>query len=814
MDTKIQNIRLEEEIKTSFINYAMSVIAARALPDVRDGLKPVHRRILYAMEELGLQPDKGYKKSARITGDTMGKYHPHGNAAIYDAMVRMAQDFSMRYPLVDGHGNFGSIDGDGAAAERYTEARLSRISSYMLEDIDKNTVDFVPNYDEEFIEPAVMPARFPNLLVNGVTGIAVGMATNIPPHNLKEVVNTVIRLIDNQTAGKETSIEELIAVLPGPDFPTGANILGISGIRQAYRSGKGSLTLRSTVNIEEMKNGRQRLVVTEIPFMVNKSVMVEKIGELIRDKKIEGVSDLRDESNRHGIRIVIELKKDANANVLLNKLYKFSQLQTTFSINMLALVNNEPKTLNISQILHYYIDHQIDVITRRTQFELDKAQKRLHILEGLLIALSNTDEVITLIRSSEDTAAAKLSLTERFDLTDIQATAIVDMRLRSLTGLEQEKLEDEHKELTALAEELLSILANHNKKLTMVKEELLSVRNKFADERRTKIHLEEGEEINIQDLIEDETCVITMTHLGYIKRMPLDAYKSQRRGGKGVIGVKTREEDIVKHLFVTNTHSFLFYFTNKGKVYANKVYDIPEANRTSKGRAIVNQINLGPGEKVTAVIPLREFKDDDYFIMVTKEGVIKRALTGRFQNFHKSGKVALTLKEGDELITVLEGKDSNEIFVATKLGMGIMFAAGDVRPSGHSAVGVKAITLGLGDEVIGAEIIREKKNMLMVSERGFGKCTELDAFRLQRRGGKGLKMKKLTSRTGYLVGISQVDPTDELMLINDLGVIIRIRIADIATKGRLTQGVKLITLEEDTKVISIAKIPMDVEDKD
>ena len=803
---KIKDIKLEEEIKTSFMNYAMSVIASRALPDVRDGLKPVHRRILFSMDEMGLSPNKGYKKSARITGDTMGKYHPHGDAAIYEAMVRMAQDFSLRYPLVDGHGNFGSIDGDAAAASRYTEARLSLISSFMLLDLDKDTVDFIPNYDEELSEPVVLPARFPNLLVNGVSGIAVGMATNIPPHNLGEIIDGVVLIIDNNIEGIETDIEDLIKIIPGPDFPTGANILGVSGIKTAYRTGRGGITIRSIANIEELKNGRQMIVVSEIPYMVNKSVMVEKIGELIRDKKIEGISDLRDESNRHGIRIVIELKKDATALVILNNLYKYSQLQSTFSFNMLALVNNEPKTLNLKDILVYYIEHQIEVIIRRTNFELDKANKRLHILEGLLIALDNIDEVITIIRASKDTGVAKTSLTERFSLTDIQATAIVDMRLRALTGLEREKLQAEHKELIDLVSKLTEILQDKNKQYNIVKEELLEVRRKFADSRRTNILPNQEDDISIEDLIDDEMCVITLTHLGYIKRLPLNTYRSQNRGGKGIMGMQTREEDIVKNLFVTNTHSYLLYFTNKGKVYSNKVYEVPESQRNAKGMALINQINLIPNEKVTAIIPIKDFDQGQFITMITKHGIIKKIQTTHFKNINKSGKRALTLKDEDELISVLETGELSEAFVATKHGMGIMFSLEDVRPMGIAAAGVKAITLSPADTVIGAEVLKHDSSILVVSEFGFGKCTEVSAFRHQRRGGKGLKIYKITQKTGNLVGIAQANTDDGIMLINSLGIVIRLRISDISTMGRVTQGVKLINLNKDEKVISMAKI--------
>lgn len=803
---KIVNINIEDEMKSSFIGYAMSVIASRALPDVRDGLKPVHRRILYAMNELNLQPTKAYKKSARIVGDTMGKYHPHGDSSIYDAMVRMAQDFSMRYPLVDGHGNFGSIDGDSAAAQRYTEARLSHISAEMLSDIDKKTVDFVPNYDEEFFEPVVLPARFPNLLVNGTSGIAVGMATNIPPHNLTEVIDSIVKIIDNYVEeDRETDIEEIINIIKGPDFPTSANILGVSGILSAYRTGRGKITVRSTIDIETLSNGREMIVIKEIPYQVNKSRLVERIGELVRDKKVEGIYDLRDESNRHGIRVVIELKKDANSSVILNNLYKYSQLQDTFSINMLALVNNEPKTLNLKQILDYYIEHQIDVITRRTKFDLDKALKRCHILEGYLIALDNIDEVIRIIRSSPDTATAKLSLIDRFELSEEQSTAIVEMRLRSLTGLERDKIEKEYKELKVLIEELKSILEDKNKMYSIIKEEILVLKSKYISARRTNI-LPDYSDINYEDLIDDEMCVVTMTHLGYIKRLPLSTYRSQNRGGRGIMGMQTREEDIVKNLFVTNTHSNLLYFTSKGKVYMNKVYEVPEAMRNAKGTALVNQINLTDGEKVTTVIPMKKFNHDDYFVMVTKQGVVKKTSLSAFKNINKSGLIALTIREGDELISVLKTDGKKDIFIATKDGMGIKFKESDVRPMGRTATGVKGINLKKGDFVVGSEVLEEKFKVLLVSELGFGKCTEINHFKVQRRGGKGLKVYKITPKTGNLVGICLAAESEELMLINDQGIVIRIRISDISTLGRVTQGVKLINLDDNVKVISIAKI--------
>jgi len=805
---KIVNINLEDEMKDSFIGYAMSVIASRALPDVRDGLKPVHRRILYAMNELNLQPTKAYKKSARIVGDTMGKYHPHGDSSIYDAMVRMAQEFSMRYPLVDGHGNFGSIDGDSAAAQRYTEARISHMASEMLSDIEKDTVNFVPNYDEEFFEPSVLPARFPNLLANGVSGIAVGMATNIPPHNLTEVIDGVIKMIDNYVACVDTDIEDLIDIIKGPDFPTGGNILGIGGIRTAYRTGRGRVVVRSKVEIETLSNGREMIVVKEIPFQVNKSSLVEKIGELVRDKKIEGISDLRDESNRHGIRVVVELKKDVNSSVILNQLYKYSSLQDTFSVNMLALVNNEPKTLNLKEILDHYIDHQVDVITRRTKFELNKALKRSHILEGYLIALDNIDAIISTIKASSDTASAKIELINKFSLSEDQATAVVEMRLRSLTGLERGKIEKEHGELRNIIGELNAILDNSDTMYKLIRDELLVVRDKYLSPRRTDI-LPAEDDINYEDLIDDEMCVITMTNLGYIKRLPLSTYKSQNRGGRGIMGMQTREADIVENLFVTNTHSFLFYFTNKGKVYMNKGYQIPEAMRNAKGTSLVNLINLDAGEKVKAIIPMKGFNNDNYFVMMTKKGIIKKISLSAFKKINKSGVIALSIREDDELISVLQTDGDKDIFVATKNGLGIKFNENRVRPVGRSAMGVKSISLGEDDYVIGCEILEENFKVLFVSENGFGKCTETSEFRLQNRGGKGLRIYKTTPKTGVLIGICLVRENEELMLINSEGIIIRIRVSDISTLGRITQGVKLINLTQNQKVINIAKIAED-----
>jgi len=804
-----QNIKpviLEEEMKDSFLSYAMSVIAARALPDVRDGLKPVHRRILYAMNELNLDPTKAYKKSARIVGDTMGKYHPHGDSSIYDAMVRLAQDFSMRYPLVDGHGNFGSMDGDSAAAQRYTEARLAHLSMDMLADIEKNTVDFTPTYDEESKEPTVLPARFPNLLVNGTSGIAVGMATNIPPHNLTEVIDGAIKIIDNQVnENRETDIDELISIVKGPDFPTGATILGVSGIRSAYKTGRGKITTRSEVDIEVMPNGRERFIVSALPFQVNKARLVEKIAELVKEKRIEGISDLKDVSNRHGVKIIIDLKKDANSNVVLNKLYKYTQLQENFNVNMLALVDNQPKILNLLQVLNHYIDHQKDVVRRRTQFDLDKALRRAHIVEGLLKALDYIDEIIALIRASKDAAEARLNLIERFDFSMEQASAIVEMRLRSLTGLERERLEKEYAELMEVIKELREILENEARLYGVIKEELLIIRAKYGDERRTKIVLDPGE-IDFEDLINDEMSIITMTHLDYIKRLPLSTYKSQNRGGRGIMGMQTRDEDIVKNLFVTNTHSSLLYFTTKGRAFVNKGYEIPEAGRNARGTNIVNLLNLAGGERIAAVMPVDEFDDGHFLTMITKKGVIKKTVLKDFSNINKAGLRALTIREDDELIAVLNSNGDQDVFIATSHGMGIRFNENDVRPMGRTAAGVRGISLKDDDIVIGAVLLQEGFDILFVSENGFGKCTQIDEFKVQRRGGKGLKNYKITEKTGNLLGISPVNENEELMIINSNGIIIRIRIADISTTGRVTQGVKLINLNNGEKVISIAKI--------
>jgi len=800
-------IDLETEMKESFLSYAMSVIASRALPDVKDGLKPVHRRILYAMSELNLDPSKGYKKSARITGDTMGKYHPHGNLAIYDAMVRMAQPFSLRYPLVDGHGNFGSMDGDGAAAERYTEARLSHLAMEMLRDIEKNTVDFTSTYDEEGKEPVVLPARLPNLLVNGASGIAVGMATNIPPHNLAESIDGVIKIIDNFIdENRDTDIEELIQIVKGPDFPTGASILGVSGIKSAYRTGRGKVVVRGETEIEVLSSGRERIIITSLPYQVNKARLVEKIAELVKEKRVEGISDLKDVSGRHGLKIFIDLKKDANANVILNKLYKYTQLQDNFNVNMLALINNQPKIFDLKQILTHYLDHQKDVVTRRTQFDLEKAEKRAHIVEGLLKALDIIDEIIATIRASKDGAEARTNLVEKFEFSQEQAAAIVEMRLRSLTGLERGRLQAEYDDLLETIEYLRAILGDESKLLGVIKDELLVVRNKYDDGRRTQIVADPGE-IDYEDLISDEMSVITMTHLDYIKRLPLSTYKSQNRGGRGIKGMQTRDEDIVKNLFITNSHSNLLFFTTRGKVYKNKAYEIPESGRNSRGTNIVNLLNLDAGEKVAAVMPIADLNEDGRFIiMVTKNGVIKKTPLKDFANIHRNGLRALTIRDEDELIAVLNSDGTQEVFLGTRGGMSIRFSESDVRAMGRVAAGVRAIRLRGDDEVIGATLLIDGFDILFVSEKGFGKCTHKDAFKVQNRGGSGLRNYKITDKTGPLIGITPVNSNEELMIINSSGVIIRIRIAEISVKGRVTQGVKLINLGEDETVISIAKI--------
>lgn len=817
---KIIDTEIADKMKSSYIEYAMSVIVSRALPDVRDGLKPVHRRILYAMNKLNLDPSKGYKKCANIVGETMGKYHPHGDSAIYDALVRMAQDFSMRYMLVDGHGNFGSIDGYPAAAHRYTEAKLSKIAVEMLSDIEKNTVDFTDNYDSTEKEPTVLPARFPNLLVNGSSGIAVGMATNIPPHNLKEVIDGLLKIIDNKVEeNRETEIEELLDIIKGPDFPTGATILGKAGIRMAYMTGKGRIRVRSTAEIETTSSGKERIIVTEIPYQVNKSRMIEKIAELVKDKKIEGITDINDESDRNGIKVVIECRKDANASVILNKLYKYSQLQENYSINFLAIVDGVPKTLNLKQILEYYLKHQEEVVTRRTQFDLDKALKRAHIVEGLLKALDFIDEIINIIRSNKDIKDAKAILIDRFDFTVEQVDAICEMRLRSLSGLEREKLDEEYEKLRVFIEEMQAILGNENRLLQVIKEEFLQTKAKFGDERKTAIVQDEGD-LYIEDLIEDEMSVITMTHFDYVKRIPLSTYKSQNRGGKGIIGMQTRDEDFVKNLFLSSNHSFIYFFTNRGKVYRIKTFEIPEAGRTAKGTPIINLLQLDSGEKITAVIPVKKNKDNEeidkneYLAMTTKKGIIKKTKISMFDNIRKMGLIAVNLREDDELISVQKITASQDMFLATKFGMSIRFNEADFRDMGRNATGVKAITLNKDDEVVAAEVIEEDKKILIVSENGFGKCTSSHEYRIQTRGGKGVKTYKITERTGNVIDVKMIDDREELIMVTSDGVIIRIRAKDISTTSRVTQGVKLINVNDDVKVMSVAKIAKDYIEND
>ncbi len=802
---------INDEMQNCYIDYAMSVIVSRALPDVRDGLKPVHRRILYSMSELGLGSDKQYRKSARIVGDTMGKYHPHGDSSIYGAMVRMAQEFSTRYPLVDGQGNFGSIDGDSPAAMRYTEARMSKMTALMLADIDKDTVEFRPNFDESSKEPCVLPSRFPNLLVNGSSGIAVGMATNIPPHNLTEVVNGVIRMIDNYMGEneehevRETEIEELMAIIEGPDFPTGATIYGRYGIDQAYRTGRGKVKVKAKAEIEAMQGGKNRIVVTEIPYMVNKSSLIEKMADLVKERKIDGITDIRDESDRNGISMVIELRRDVNPTVILNQLYKYTQLQDTFSINMLALVDDKPKVLNLKQILEEYLKHQKDVVTRRTQFELNKAEARAHILEGLRKALDNIDLVVSLIRESANVQEAKDKLMEAIELTEIQAQAIVEMRLRALTGLEREKIDQEYAELLEKIEYLKSILASEYKLLSVIKDEITEVKQKYGDGRRTDITIDE-DEYDIEDLIDEENIVVTITQLGYIKRIPLDTYKNQNRGGKGIIGVNTIEDDFIKQLFVTTNFNYIMFFTNKGKAYRIKGYRIPEAGRTARGTAIVNLLELDKDEKITAVFPIKEFEDNTFLTMVTKKGQIKKTPLKDFRNIRKGGLIALSLNEEDELVDVHQTTSKDAILVATRNGQGIMFDATDVRPMGRTARGVRAINLGETDEVIGATVPKEGEQILTTTEKGLGKRTQIEAFRAQKRGGKGLRINKITEKTGCIIGVASVSEEDELLLITSQGIIIRIKVAQISSIGRNAQGVKLINVADDVQVVCMEKV--------
>ena len=813
-DQKIIPVNIESEMKKSFIDYAMSVIIDRALPDVRDGLKPVHRRILYAMYGLGFTPDKSYRKCATTVGEVLGKYHPHGDAAVYDSMVRMAQDFSLRYMLVDGHGNFGSVDGDPPAAMRYTESRLSKISMEMLRDINKDTVDFKPNFDDHEVEPTVLPSRFPNLLVNGSSGIAVGMATNIPPHNLGEVIDGINKVIDNP----EITIEELNKIIKGPDFPTGATIVGRRGIRDAFKTGRGRIVIRAVTNIEQVNPNKQRIIVTELPYQVNKSRLIERIADLVKDKKIDSISDLRDESDRNGMRIVIELKKDANANVVLNQLYKNTQLQDSFSVNMLALVQTHdgkfvPRVLNIRQAIDHYIDHQKDVIVRRTKFDLDKAEARAHILEGLKIAIDNLDEVIKTIRSSKNEALAKERLIEKFSFTEKQAQAIVDMRLGRLTALEREKIENEYKELLEKIKYYKDVLANEFMVLNIIKDELNEIRNKYADERRTKI-IEDETEIDIEDLIEEEESVITLTHFGYIKRIPADTYKSQRRGGKGIIGLSTREEDFVENLFVTSTHNFILFFTNKGKVYRLKAYEIPESGRQARGTAIVNLLQLDQDERVQTVIPVAEYKEDLYLVLATKNGIIKKSRLMEYANIRKGGLAAVTLRENDELIDVRLTDGKKDIILVTKNGMSIRFNETDARPLGRVSQGVRGIKLSEGDEVIGMGAFIENTSLLVVTENGFGKRTKLSEYKVQTRGGKGVLTYRITERTGKLVGTKLVCEDDDVMLISSDGTIIRIRAEDISLLGRATQGVTLMRMDSDIHLVGVARIANENDDEE
>lgn len=805
---KVQEVDMQKTMKDYYIDYAMSVIASRALPDVRDGLKPVQRRILYSMVELNNGPDKPHRKCARIVGDTMGKYHPHGDSSIYEALVKLAQDFNTRYPLVDGHGNFGSVDGDGAAAMRYTEARLSKISMEMTADLNKDTVDFIPNFDETEKEPTVLPSRYPNLLVNGTSGIAVGMATNIPPHNLREVIGAVVKIIDNKiNEDRETTLEEILEIVKGPDFPTGGTIIGKTAIEEAYRTGRAKIRVRAVTNIEPMPNGKNRIVVTELPYMVNKARLIENIADLVRDKRVEGITDLRDESDREGMRIAIELRRDVNPNIILNQLYKHTQLQDTFGVIMLALVDNQPKVLNLYEMLKYYLMHQEDVVTRRTKYDLNKAEERAHILEGLIIALDNIDRVISIIRGSSTVQAAKESLMKEFNLTDAQSQAIVDMRLRSLTGLERSKIEAELADLQKKIEEYRAILADKNKLLTVIKTEISLISDKYGDERRTSIGYDEYD-LSMEDLIPDEACVIARTNMGYVKRMTPDNFKSQHRGGKGIKGMQTLEEDYIKDLFMTTSHHVLTFFTNTGRAYKLKAYEIPEAGRTSRGTAIINLLQLAPGETITAVVPVKveDISDNDYLFMATKNGIVKKTPCREFANIRKNGIQAMTLRDDDELIEVKLTDDTTEVMMVTKLGMCIRFKATDVRPTGRSAMGVIGMNLMDTDEVVGVQLNTQGDTMLIVSENGMGKKTDISEYAVQHRGGKGVKCYKITEKTGNVIGAKAVDDTREVMLITTEGIIIRLACRDISTLGRITSGVKLINLDDNVKVATVSKV--------
>ncbi len=811
---KIEEVDLKKKMEDSYIDYAMSVIAARALPDVKDGLKPVQRRVLYSMIELNNGPDKPHRKSARIVGDTMGKYHPHGDSSIYGALVNMAQDWSTRYPLVDGHGNFGSMDGDGAAAMRYTEARLSKISMELLADINKNTVDFVPNFDNTEKEPVVLPSRYPNLLVNGTSGIAVGMATNIPPHNLREIVGAVVRIIDNQVnEDRKTDIDEILQLVKAPDFPTGGVILGTRGSEEAYRTGRGKVRVRAVTDMETMSNGKTRIVVSELPYMVNKANLVLKIADLVKNKKIEGITDLRDESSREGMRIVIELRKDANANVVLNQLYKHTQLQDSFGVIMLALVDNQPKVMNLLDMLNYYLEHQKDVVTRRTKYDLNKAEERDHILQGLLKALDHIDEVIRIIRASASTAEAKLNLIERFEFTDVQAQAIVDMRLRALTGLEREKLENEHRELMAKIKELKAILADEKLLLGVIRTEIQVIADKYGDDRRSKIGYDVYD-INMEDLIPRGNTVIAMTSLGYIKRMTVDNFKTQNRGGKGIKGMTTIEEDYIEDLLMMDTHQYVMFFTNMGRVYRMKAYEIPEAGRTARGTAIINLLQLNPGEKISAMIPVMTYDDDQNLFMVTKKGIVKKTSIVEYSNVRKNGLIAINLRDDDELIEVKTTNKDTDILLVTKFGMCIRFKETDVRGTGRSSMGVIGMNLADRDEVIGMQLNTQGDELLIVSENGMGKRTNINEFTVQRRGGKGIKCYKIVEKTGNVVGVKAVNEEHEIMMITTEGIIIQIRMSDVSVLGRITSGVKLINLEKGVKVAKIAKVREEVEEEE
>jgi DNA gyrase subunit A len=801
---KILPIKIEDEMQKSYIDYAMSVIVGRALPDVRDGLKPVHRRILYSMYKTGMTPDKPYKKSAHVVGDVLAKYHPHGDSAVYDAMVRMAQPFSTRYPLVDGHGNFGSVDGDSAAAMRYTEVRMSKLATELLSDIEKNTIDYIPNYDESLEEPIVLPSRYPNLLVNGSSGIAVGMATNIPPHNLGEVINGVIALIDNPNI----TSKELMKIVKGPDFPTGGIIMGKKGIKQAYETGRGVVRVRAKTQIEKMNNGKMRIVATEIPYLVNKARLIEKIAELVRDKKIDGITDLRDESDRSGMRIVIELRRDVNPQVILNQLYKNTQLQETFGVIMLALVDGEPKVLSLKEVLFYYLEHQKDVVVRRTKYELNKAEERAHIVEGLRIALNNLDEVIKTIRQSRTTEEARTNLMTKFGLSEKQAQAILDMRLQKLTGLEREKLEEEYKILMEKIEYYRSVLADETMVYDIIKEEISIIKEKYTDERRTEISLSD-DKLEMEDLIADEDVVITISHNGYIKRMPIDTYKSQRRGGKGITAMTTKGEDFVEQLFITTTHNYLLFFTNKGKVYRIKVYEIPESGRQSKGTAIVNLLYINGDEQITTVIPVKEYTDGWYLLAATQKGIVKKTYLSEYDTSRKDGIIAITLDEDDELMGVQLTDGKQDVILVTKEGMAIRFNEQDVRPMGRTARGVRGINLGNTDIVVGMDIVRDNAQLLVITDKGYGKRTPLDEYRTQTRGGKGIITLRTTPRNGKLVGTKVVKEGEEIMIISKEGIIIRLKVDDISSMSRTTQGVLIMRVGEDDSVVAVARVVAD-----